>query len=67
MNFDKDEENFLDGEYRRHKAEAVRMKHGIPLLNGRPERERVIGEDDIMNLRIALGTATSLDAFIAMV
>ena len=27
----------------------------IPFLKGRPEREAVIGQDDVFNLRIALG------------
>lgn len=39
----------------------------IPYLKGRPKRDMIIGADDIMNLRIALNTATSLEAFLALV
>lgn len=35
----------------------------IPFLSGRPERERVIGKDDVLNLLIAMNTAQSLDQF----
>jgi hypothetical protein len=33
----------------------------IPFLQGRPEREQVIGHDDWLNLQIALHTAEDLD------
>ncbi len=36
----------------------------VPKLTGRPKRETVISEDDILNLRIALNTFTSLDVFL---
>lgn len=36
----------------------------IELLKGRPDRQTVIGADDILNLRIALETSRSLEEFI---
>jgi hypothetical protein len=39
----------------------------IPFKKGRPERNTIIGADDIMNLRIALNTATSFEEFLALV
>ena len=36
-------------------------------LTGRPNRETVISEDDILNLRIALNTAKSFDAFLDVI
>lgn len=34
------------------------------LLTGRPEREHIISEDDILNLHIAMNSAKSLDDFL---
>lgn len=38
----------------------------IPFLGGRPQRETVIGADDIMNLRIACNTKNSLEEFLQL-
>ena len=39
----------------------------IPFLGGRPERDTVIGSDDICNLNIALATCTTFKEFFAVV
>jgi len=39
----------------------------IELFDGRPDRETVIGLDDILNLRIALETAISFENFLELV
>ncbi len=36
------------------------------LFKGRPERDRVIDQEDMLNLRIALNTCHSLEEFIAV-
>jgi hypothetical protein len=36
----------------------------IAMFSGRPNRQTVIGDDDILNLRIALETSTSLEDFL---
>jgi hypothetical protein len=36
-------------------------------LTGRPERDTVINEEDIANLKIALETARTLEEFLALV
>lgn len=33
----------------------------IPLFQGRPRRERIIGKDDFLNLKIALNTTGSIE------
>ncbi len=35
----------------------------IPFLGGRPQRESIIGNDDIMNLLIACNTCSTLEDF----
>jgi hypothetical protein len=52
-------------EYRQAKREKTK-KH-LPLYAGRPERDKEIANDDLLNLRIALNTARSLDEFLDMV
>jgi hypothetical protein len=47
-------ENVLSGDY-------------IPFLSGRPKREKAIGENDILDLKIALHTTRSLDEFLKKV
>ncbi len=37
------------------------------LLIGRPEREHIISEDDILNLQIAMNSAKDLDDFLEKV
>jgi hypothetical protein len=49
------------------KLENLLRPDYIPLGAGRPEREKVIGKDDILNLRIALNTSESLSAFLSSV
>jgi hypothetical protein len=44
-------------------ADAMK-KIKISLLNGRPRRDLPINSDDIVNLRIALQTETSLEEFL---
>lgn len=39
----------------------------IPKLTGRPERETAIGNDDIINLKIALETSKTLEEFLERV
>jgi len=36
----------------------------IPFLAGRPLREAVVNQDDIVNLQIACNTCTSIEEFI---
>jgi hypothetical protein len=50
-----------------NKAEEKVQCETIPFLGGRPKRNKIIGADDIMNLRIALETATSFEAFLDLV
>ncbi len=46
---------------RRVSLENVLSQDYIPFLGGRPEREEVIGANDIINLKIALNTFQSLE------
>jgi len=39
----------------------------IQMFAGRPIREKIINQEDILNLRIALNIATSIDDFLLMV
>lgn len=39
----------------------------IEMFDGRPDRETVIALDDILNLRIALATAKTLEEFLLLV
>ena len=55
-----------------HDKRAVKLDHVlakdyIPYKEGRPARQKVIGNEDVLNLRIALHTATSLQDFIEQV
>ena len=38
----------------------------IPFLAGRPEREKVINQNDFLDLKIALNTSNSLDELISI-
>jgi len=42
--------------------EKIRYLH---LMSGRPERDRIISKDDILNLKIALNTEYDLNAFLS--
>jgi hypothetical protein len=42
------------------------MKEGyIPFLGGRPEREKVISADDVLNMAISLNTTTTVEDFLS--
>ena len=47
-------------------ANAFREKE-LSLFEGRPDRDTVIGEDDIVNLRILLNTASDMRDFLRQV
>jgi hypothetical protein len=47
------------------KLQNVLAKDFIPLFSGRPQRERVIGRDDLMDLDILLHTSNSLEDFLS--
>lgn len=44
----------------------MEFKHCEPLTYGKPKRETVINNDDIINLNIALNTATTLEEFLKL-
>jgi hypothetical protein len=46
------------------KLENIMSKDYIGFLGGRPERNTVIGKDDIANLKIALNTTESFEEFL---
>jgi hypothetical protein len=46
------------------RLEKVMEPDYIPFLGGRPERLTVIGEDDVVNLKINLNTTASVGEFI---
>jgi len=51
-------------EIRRLRLEQLLRKDFIPLFAGRPKREQVINQDDIVDVRIALGTTRSVQEFV---
>lgn len=48
------------------KLDNVLRPGSIPFLAGRPPREKVIGADDIINLRISLNTCITVEDFLKM-
>jgi len=48
------------------KLEEVLREGYIPLFSGRPNRNLTIQKDDILNLKIALARAKSLEEFLEM-
>jgi hypothetical protein len=48
------------------KLEDVLKPDYIPFLTGRPPREKVIGADDIINLKINLNTCNTVEDFLKM-
>jgi hypothetical protein len=46
------------------KLENVMKPDYIPFLSGRPNRETIIGKDDLMNMAIALNTTDSVEEFV---
>ena len=51
-------------DHRRIKLENIKKKDYIPFLEGRPKRKKVISDDDIMNISIALNTCKNLEELI---
>ena len=49
------------------KLEDVLKADYIPFLSGRPERETVIGKEDLMNLEIVLNTTKTVEEFITKI
>jgi hypothetical protein len=45
------------------RLEELMKKDYIPFLGGRPNREKIIGPDDIMNLIITLNLESSAEEF----
>jgi hypothetical protein len=62
MEKSKDKKNVIDK--RSIKLEDVMKPDYIPFLSGRPERETVIGKDDLMNLEIVLNTVNTVEDMI---
>lgn len=54
--------NILDK--RQVRLEEIMKKDYIPFLSGRPDRELVINQDDITNLKIVLYITTTVKDFI---
>jgi hypothetical protein len=50
----------------RQRVEAQRLVKPKPVM-AKPVRDTVIGREDIINLKIAFGSAKTLDEFLAMV
>ena len=42
-------------------------KNHIPLFEGRPKREQIINNDDLLNLEIIINTSKTLDEFISKI
>jgi len=59
MEKSKEKKNVIDK--RSIKLEDILKPDYIPFLSGRPERETVIGNDDLMNLEIVLNTVNTVD------
>lgn len=45
----------------------VEDKTSIPFLGGRPNRDTIISEDEIIDLRINLNISTTVDEFLALI
>lgn len=59
MNYDDFNGKFIS-DRRRVKLEDIMKEGYIPLFSGRPKRNSAIDSDDIVNLKIALGTASNV-------
>ena len=46
------------------RLENISKKDYIPFLGGRPRREKIITPDEILNLKIALHTTTTVNEFL---
>ena len=49
------------------KLEHILSPNYIPLYSGRPKRDNNIGNDDLINLQIAIGVSNSVEEFVAQV
>ena len=49
------------------KLEDVLKADYIPFFSGRPERETVIGKEDLMNLEIVLNTTKTVEEFLTKI
>jgi len=54
-------------DYRRIKLEKIQSPDYIPFLEGRPKREKVIRNEDILDLRIALNSSKSFEDFLKQI
>lgn len=54
-------------DHRRIKLENIQKKDYIPFLEGRPKRKKIMSNDDIANLSIALNTCKTLEEFLKQV
>jgi len=54
-------------EYKRRQGKLVVITSDIPLFHGRPERDTIITEDEIMNVSIALNSAKSLKELLTII
>jgi hypothetical protein len=61
----RDKERIVDR--RRFTLEEAMKGKFIPMYEGRPNREVVIGKDDIINLEIALHTCNTVESFLEAV
>jgi len=67
MNFNSpDMDQFID-DIAQRALEAGVFDNPQRALQNKPDRETVINRDDVTNLKIALGTADSLESFLEMV
>jgi hypothetical protein len=62
MKKDEEKKNVIDK--RSIKLEDILKPDYIPFMSGRPERESIIGKDDLMNLEIELNMTDSVDEFL---
>lgn len=68
MNHDSpDMDQFLDDVASRYERARSILEGMKPEELSKPDRETVINGDDITNLKIALGSANSLESFLEMV
>jgi hypothetical protein len=49
------------------KLEHIMQKEYIPFLGGRPERQKVIGGDDVANVSILVNTANTVEEFLSKI
>jgi hypothetical protein len=66
MNYDDFNGKFIS-DRRRVKLEHIMDPNYIPLFSGRPNRDQIISNDDIANLKIAFETTSSVPEFVKQV